>query len=78
MMFGSHADAPVDLPDSTRVLSSTGTRRSRIGDILGPQHRGTVEEELNALSLWLAWQHFEEDREGSITVGKLDSFSAPS
>jgi len=75
MMFGSHTDAPVALPDSMRVLSSTVTRRSRTGDILGPQHRVTVEDGLKALSLWPAWQHFEEDRKGSITVGKLADFA---
>ncbi|MEE4638206.1 MAG: amidohydrolase [Wenzhouxiangella sp.] len=71
MMFGSHTDAPVALPDSMRVLSSTVTRRSRTGDILGAMHRVTVEEGLKALSLWPAWQHFEEDRKGSIVAGKL-------
>ena len=74
MMFGSHTDAPVALPDSMRVLSSTVTRRSRTGDVLGPMHRVTVEEGLKALSLWPAWQHFEEDRKGSIAVGKLADF----
>ncbi|NKI34172.1 amidohydrolase [Wenzhouxiangella sp. XN79A] len=75
MMFGSHTDAPVALPDSMRVLSSTVTRRSRTGDILGPIHRVTVEDGLKALSLWPAWQHFEEDRKGSITAGKLADFA---
>jgi hypothetical protein len=73
-MFGSHTDAPVALPDSMRVLSATVTRRSRTGDILGPMHRVPVDVGLKALTLWPAWQHFEEDRKGSITPGKLADF----
>ncbi len=67
MMFGSHTDAPVALPDSMRVLSATVTRRSRTGDILGPMHRVPVDIALKALTIWPAWQHFEEDRKGTIT-----------
>ena len=71
MMFGSHHDAPVALPDSMRVLSATVTRRSRSGDILGPRHRVSVPNALKALTIWPAWQHFEENAKGSIEVGKL-------
>ncbi len=71
MMFGSHHDAPVALPDSMRVLSATVTRRSRSGDILGPRHRVPVATALKALTIWPAWQHFEEQTKGSIEVGKL-------
>ena len=74
MMFGSHHDAPVALPDSMRVLSATVTRRSRTGDILGPIHRVPVDVALKALTIWPAWQHFEEDRKGSIEPGKLADF----
>ena len=74
MMFGSHHDAPVALPDSMRVLSATVTRTSRTGRVLGPEHRVPVETALKALTIWPAWQHFEEDAKGSIEVGKLADF----
>jgi hypothetical protein len=74
MMFGTHHDAPVAFPDSMRVLSSTVTRRTRSGDILGPHHRVDVVTALKAMTLWPAWQHFEEDIKGSIEVGKLADF----
>ncbi len=71
MMFGTHHDAPVAFPDSIRVLYSTVTRRSRSGDILGPKHRVKVETALKAMTLWPAWQHFEEASKGSLAPGKL-------
>ncbi len=74
MMFGSHHDAPVAFPDSMRVLDATVTRRTRSGDILGPHQRVDVVTALKAMTLWPAWQHFEEDRKGSIEVGKLADF----
>lgn len=74
MMFGSHHDAPVALPDAMRVLSATVTRRSRSGDILGPEHRVPVATALKAMTLWPAWQHFEELEKGSIEPGKLADF----
>lgn len=74
MKFGSHHDAPVAFPDSMRILDATVTRRSRSGDILGPAHRVDVITALKAMTLWPAWQHFEEDRKGSIEAGKLADF----
>ncbi|MEQ9693218.1 amidohydrolase [Shimia sp. SDUM112013] len=74
MKFGTHHDAPVAFPDSMRVLDATVTRRSRSGDIIGPSHRVDVMTALKAMTLWPAWQHFEEDRKGSIEVGKLADF----
>ncbi|MEO0651605.1 MAG: amidohydrolase family protein, partial [Planctomycetota bacterium] len=71
MRFTSHHDAPVAFPNSMRVLDATVTRRSRSGDILGPEHRVDVLTALKAMTLWPAWQHFEEDTKGSIEVGKL-------
>ncbi|MBW8635827.1 amidohydrolase [Hoeflea sp. WL0058] len=74
MMFGSHHDAPVAFPDSMRILSATVTRRTRSGDILGPHQRVDVPTALKALTIWPAWQHFEENDKGSIEVGKIADF----
>jgi len=71
MRFGTHHDAPVALPDSMRVLSATVTRSTRSGRVLGPGHRVPVATALKAMTLWSAWQHFEEDTKGSLEVGKL-------
>jgi predicted amidohydrolase YtcJ len=71
MIFTSHHDAPVAFPDSMRVLDATVTRRSRSGDIIGPDQRVDVVTALKAMTLWPAYQYFEEDQKGSIEVGKL-------
>ncbi|MEQ5787605.1 amidohydrolase [Erythrobacter sp. NFXS35] len=74
MIFTSHHDAPVAFPDSMRVLDATVTRRTRSGDILGPKHRVDVITALKAMTIWPAYQHFEEDRKGSLEIGKLADF----
>ncbi len=71
MRFTSHHDAPVANPDAMRVLSATVTRRTRSGDILGPDECVPVDVALKAMTLWAAWQHYEDDKKGSLAVGKL-------
>ncbi|MFO0990814.1 MAG: amidohydrolase family protein [Hyphomicrobiales bacterium] len=71
MKFSSHHDAPVALPDSIRILSATVTRRSRSGDIIGPDQRVDPLTALKAMTIWPAYQYFEENTKGSIEVGKL-------
>lgn len=74
MMFGSHHDAPVAFPDSMRILDATVTRRTRSGDILGPTQRVDVMTALKAMTIWPAWQQFEEETKGSIETGKIADF----
>ncbi|RAI03524.1 amidohydrolase [Acuticoccus sediminis] len=74
MRFSTHHDAPVAFPDSMRVLDATVTRRSRSGDIVGPAQRVDVMTALKAMTIWPAYQHFEETTKGSIEPGKLADF----
>jgi len=75
MVFTSHHDAPVAFPDSMRVLSSTVTRVARgSGEVVGPQHRVPPIVGLKAITLWAAYQHFEEKTKGSIEPGKVADF----
>jgi predicted amidohydrolase YtcJ len=74
MIFGTHHDAPVAFPNSMRILSATVTRRTRSGDILGPDQRVDAMTALKAMTIWPAWQHFEENDKGSIERGKLADF----
>lgn len=75
MRFSSHHDAPVALPDTIRVLSATVNRTTRSGQVLGPEHRVEPIVALKAMTLWAAYQHFEEKSKGSIEVGKLADFA---
>ncbi len=72
--FTSHSDAPVAFPDTMRILDATVTRRSRSGDIIGPTQRVDVDTALKSMTLWAAYQIFEEQDKGSIEVGKLADF----
>lgn len=71
MNFSIHSDAPVTFPNSMRILHSAVNRVTRSGYVLGPDQRLDVETALKAMTLWPAWQHFEEDSKGSISNGKL-------
>ena len=71
MIFTQHHDAPVAFPDAIAILDAVVNRRTRSGDILGPDQRLPVEVALKSITLWAAWQHFEEANKGSLEVGKL-------
>ncbi len=76
MIFTTHHDAPVAFPDSMRVLDATVTREARgSGRVLGPDQRVDVLTALKAMTIWAAYQKFEEDTKGSLTVGKLADFA---
>lgn len=70
-----HTDSPVVLPHATRTIWSAVNRRTRSNFLLGEDQRLTPLEALKALTIWSAYQHFEEDSKGSIEVGKLADFA---
>jgi hypothetical protein len=72
MIFTSHHDAPVAYPDPMRVLDATVTREARgSGRVVGPAQRVDVITALKAMTIWAAYQKFEEKSKGSLEVGKL-------
>jgi len=73
--FTIHNDAPVVLPNAMRLLWSAVNRRTRTNKILGEDQRITPLEGLKALTIWAAYQHFEENLKGSIESGKLADFA---
>jgi predicted amidohydrolase YtcJ len=70
MKFSIHSDAPVTFPNSMMVLGTAVNRTTRTGYVLGPQHRLDPLIALEAMTIWPAYQHFEEANKGSIEVGK--------
>lgn len=73
-MFTTHHDAPVTLPNSMRVLWATVNRLSRTGKEIGASQRVSVMDALKSMTIWSAYQYFEEDTKGSIEVGKVADF----
>ncbi|MFF5212999.1 amidohydrolase [Streptosporangium sp. NPDC000396] len=72
MIYTSHHDAPVALPNSFRVLASQVTRITRSGrHILGPEQRVSALDAVKSITINAAYQYFEESAKGSIQVGKL-------
>jgi predicted amidohydrolase YtcJ len=71
MKFSIHSDAPVTFPNSMRVMHSAVNRTTRSGAILGERHRIDPITAIKAMTIWPAYQHFEEHNKGSLAVGKL-------
>jgi predicted amidohydrolase YtcJ len=66
-----HTDAPVALPNLMRVVWTAVNRTSRSGKIIGEEERLTPYEAMKAITIWSAYQHFEEDTKGTLEKGKL-------
>jgi predicted amidohydrolase YtcJ len=68
--FSIHNDAPVVPPHMLRLIEIAVERRTRVGYLLGPDQRLSVEQALHAVTQGAAYAYFEEDEKGSITPGK--------
>ncbi len=69
--FTIHHDAPVTPPDLITAVYAAVNRKTRSGRILGPNERISPLEALKAITIRGAFQLQEEDRKGSLKVGKL-------
>jgi predicted amidohydrolase YtcJ len=67
----SHTDAPVAFPNMMMILWTTVNRVSRSGTVMGPDEKLTPYEALKSITIWGAEQFFEEEKKGTLTVGKL-------
>lgn len=67
----NHNDFMVTPVDPMLMVWSAMTRQSRSGVIVGPDERVDVMTALKAVTTTAAWQYREEDRKGSIEIGKL-------
>ena len=54
-----------------RLLDSAVNRTTRSGYVLGPEQRIAPVVALKALTIWAAYQHYEEASKGSIERGKI-------
>jgi predicted amidohydrolase YtcJ len=69
--FTLHCDAPVVPMEPLRLVWAAVNRRTSSGAELGGAERISPDAALRAITIDAAYQHFEEDRKGSIEPGKL-------
>ena len=65
-----HNDAPFVPPGILRLVQIAVNRETRSGYVLGPDQPIGVEEALWAVTRSAAFQYFEKDEKGSLSVGK--------
>ncbi len=75
MKFSTHNDPPVVLPDAIRLMWATVNRRTRSHRLLGADQQVSPLVALKSVTLWAAYQIFEEESKGSIQPGKLADFA---
>jgi predicted amidohydrolase YtcJ len=71
MRCTSHNDAPIVPPWSMMLVWSAVNRLTRSGKVLGPEQCISVNDALKAITTSAAYQYGEEDRKGSLEVGKV-------
>ena len=72
--FTMHCDAPVVPMEPLRLVWAAVNRESSSGQPIGPAERIAPLQALRAVTIDAAHQHFEENRKGSLEVGKLADF----
>lgn len=71
MTLTIHTDAPVAFPNQMTIVDASVNRTSRSGTIMGPDERITPYQAMQAITINSAYQSFEENKKGSLKVGKL-------
>ena len=74
MKYTFHQDTPVVPPDMMRTVSSAVNRVSRKGVSIGENQKISVLDALKAITIYAAYQYFEEKEKGSIERGKYANF----
>lgn len=74
MKYTFHQDTPVIPPDMMRTVWSAVNRISRAGRTIGEEQRISVLDALKAITIYAAYQYFEEQEKGSIACGKYADF----
>jgi predicted amidohydrolase YtcJ len=67
----NHTDFYVAPLDQMFMMWSAVNRMSREGEVVGPDQRITPMEALMSQTIWAAEQYGEQDRRGSLEVGKI-------
>jgi predicted amidohydrolase YtcJ len=75
MKIGGSSDCPVSNPDPRIALRDAVIRRTPSGEIIGPQETLTMEEAIRLYTQGSAYLSFDENRNGSIEIGKRADFT---
>ena len=70
LRFTIHNDSPVVPPNMMRLLWVSTNRLARSGQVLGADQRVSVKTALRAMTIDAAYQNYEQDSKGSLSVGK--------
>lgn len=71
VVAASGSDAPVTVPDPMRGIYCALTRRAESGTLVAASQRTTLMHAIRSFTINGAYASFEDDRKGSIEVGKL-------
>ena len=74
IIFTLHNDAPIVPPNMIRLLWATTNRTTRSGQVLGAEQKISTLDAIKAITVNAAYQYFEEDKKGTIDVGKQADF----
>lgn len=74
ILFTFHQDAPVIEPNMLETVWCAVNRITKDGVVLGEGEKISVYDALKAITVNAAYQYFEEDKKGSIRVGKCADF----
>ena len=70
-----HTDNPVTPIDSFRPVKAAITRKARTNSqVIGEHEKLSIINALKTITIFPAWQFFEEDNIGSIEIGKAADF----
>lgn len=69
-----HQDAPVIEPDMMETVWCAVNRKTKKGVTLGEEEKITVLDALKGITIYAAYQYFEEEKKGSIQQGKYADF----
>lgn len=74
IVYTFHQDSPIIMPDMVETLWIATNRKTKEGVVLGTDERVSIYEALKGITINAAYQYFEEEIKGSITVGKVADF----
>ncbi|WP_026451548.1 amidohydrolase [Aequorivita capsosiphonis] len=74
LKYTNHSDATVTPIDPLFTVWSAVNRVSRTGKTIGPDEKATPYQALKAITSHAAYEFFEEETKGSLSLGKLADF----